>query len=137
MTIFSTIIVMPTDFSTQSNSLLDVLFSEQLINQAQYKEVKLKSATQGVSEEVAIDSLRLVNEDKLAETKARMLGVPYISLESTSFSPQALGFVSQAVVQRFNLIPFIYDDRTKTLSIAMGNPVDLDAISFVRQKNRA
>ncbi len=125
---------MPADLSTQSNSLLDVLFSEHLINQAQYKEVKLKAATQGVSEEAVINSLRLINEDKLAETKARMLGVPYISLESTSFSPQALGFVSQAVVQRFNLIPFIYDDRTKTLSIAMGNPVDLDAISFVRQK---
>ena len=125
---------MPADLSTESNSLLDVLFSEHLINQAQYKEVKLKAATQGVSEEAVINSLRLINEDKLAETKARMLGVPYISLESTSFSPQALGFVSQAVVQRFNLIPFIYDDRTKTLSIAMGNPVDLDAISFVRQK---
>ncbi len=125
---------MPADLSTESNSLLDVLFSEHLINQAQYKEVKLKAATQGVSEEAVINSLRLVSEDKLAETKARMLGVPYISLESTSFSPQALGFVSQAVVQRFNLIPFIYDDRTKTLSIAMGNPVDLDAISFVRQK---
>lgn len=125
---------MPTDFSIESNNLLDVLFAEHLIDQAQYKEIKLRAAAQGVSEEVVIDSLRLVNEDKLAETKAKMLGVPYISLESTSFSPQALGFVSQAVVQRFNLIPFMYDDRTKTLSIAMANPVDLDAISFVRQK---
>ena len=55
-------------------------------------------------------------------------------MESTSFSPQALGLVPEAVVQRFNLIPFSYDDRSRTLSIAMGNPVDLDALSFVRQK---
>lgn len=125
---------MPNDSANQSGTLLDALLSEQLITQPQYKEVKIKSATSGVSEESVLESMRIVTEDKLAEAKAKLLGVPFIALESASFSPQALGFVSQAVVQRFNLIPFMYDDRTKTLSIAMANPVDLDAISFVRQK---
>lgn len=125
---------MPTDTSTQSTNLLDALLNERLITQLQYKDVKLKAATQDITEESVLESLRIVSEDKIAETKAKILGVPFIALESASFSPQALGFVSQAVVQRFNLIPFMYDDRTKTLSIAMANPVDLDAISFVRQK---
>ena len=131
-----TIIVMPADQSTlnQTTNVSDVLFAEHLINQAQYRDIKLKAATLGESEETVIDSLKIVNEEKLAEVKAKMLGVPYISLDSASFSPQALGFVPQVVVQRFNIIPFAYDERTKTLSIAMGNPVDLDAISFVRQK---
>lgn len=131
---FPTIVVMPANLNTQSGGLLDVLLTERLINQAQYNEIKLRSVSQGVPEDSVLESMRLVNEDKLAETKARILGVPYIYLESTSFSPQALGLVSQAVVQRFNIIPFMYDERTKTLSIAMANPVDLDAISFVRQK---
>ncbi len=125
---------MPATLNTQSTNLIDVLLAEHLIDQAQYKDIKLKAVTQGVSEEDVISSLGLVNEEKLAEAKSKILGIPYISLETTSFSPQALGFVSQAVVQRFNLIPFSYDDRSKTLSIAMSNPVDLDAISFVRQK---
>ena len=55
-------------------------------------------------------------------------------MTNTSFSPQALNFLPQAVVERFALIPFAYDEKTKTLSIAMANPVDLDAISFVAQK---
>src|SRR5690606_10328318 len=47
---------------------------------------------------------------------------------------QALSFLPRSVVDRFQLIPFFYDEPGKTLSIAMANPVDLDAISFVRQK---
>lgn len=117
-----------------TQSLSDLLFAEHLINQAQYNDIKLKSATQGIPEEDVISQMGIVSEDKFAEEKAKLLGIPYISIESSSFSPQALGLVPQAVVSRFNLIPFAYDDKTKTISIAMANPVDLDAISFVRQK---
>lgn len=126
-----TIIVMPT---LQSTSLSDALLADRLINQAQYNDIKLKAVTQGVSEDSILDSLKIVDEEKLAETKAKMLGVPYIALETTSFSPQALSFIPEAVVQRFNLIPFLYDEKSKTLSIAMANPVDLEAISFVRER---
>ncbi len=134
MIIFSTIIVMPVNQTVQSSGLSDVLLSQRLINQAQYNEIKLKTMTLGLPEEEVIVSLHIVNEERLSEAKAKILGIPYISLELASFSPQALGFIPEAVVQRFNLIPFSYDERTRTLSIAMANPVDLDAISFVRQK---
>ena len=120
--------------STSQTALSDALYQQRLLTLAQYNDIKLKAVTQGIPEEDVLNSLNIVSEDKLSETKARMLGVPYISMESTSFSPQALGLVPEAVVQRFNLIPFSYDDRSKTLSIAMANPVDLDALSFVRQK---
>ncbi len=125
---------MPIDSTSQTPALSDALLAQRLINQSQYSEIKLRAVTQGVSEEDVIASLNVVSEEGLAEVKAKLLGIPYISLETTSFSPQALGFVPQAVVQRFNLIPFLYDERSRTLSIAMANPVDLDAISFVRQK---
>jgi type IV pilus assembly protein PilB len=132
-TLLPTIIVMPTQATAQSG-LADALLAQHLINQNQYNEIKLKVVSQGVTEDEAISSLNTVTEEHLAEARAKMLGIPYISLETTAFSPQALGFISEAVVQRFNLIPFAYDEKTRTLSIAMGNPVDLDAISFVRQK---
>jgi type IV pilus assembly protein PilB len=125
---------MPANVTSYTGSLSDVLLGEHLINQTQYNDIKLRTAQQGTPEEDVIASLHIVNEERLAEAKAKILGVPYISLETTSFSPQALGLVPQAVVQRFNLIPFLYDDRSKTISIAMGNPADLEALSFVQQK---
>jgi type IV pilus assembly protein PilB len=125
---------MPANVTSYTGSLSDVLLGEHLITQPQYNDIKLRTAQQGVPEEDVISSLHIVNEERLAEAKAKILGVPYISLETTSFSPQALGLVPEAVVKRFNLIPFLYDDRSKTLSIAMGNPADLEALSFVQQK---
>lgn len=119
---------------TENQTLSDILLSSRLITQEQYSDIKVKSATQAVSDETIIRSLNLVPEDKLSEAKAKLLGIPFISLETTSFSPQAVSLLPRAVVERFSLIPFMYDDKTKTLSIAMANPVDLEALSFVRQK---
>ncbi|OGH41977.1 MAG: hypothetical protein A2396_03855 [Candidatus Levybacteria bacterium RIFOXYB1_FULL_40_17] len=113
-----------------------MLFAEGIINQTQYSDIKVRSATQGTPEEAIIQSLNLVSEEKLSEAKAKLLGIPFISLSNTSFSPQALSYIPRAVVERFNLIPFLFDEKTQTLSVAMANPVDLDALSFVKQKTR-
>lgn len=129
--------VMPIDdskFTGENKTLLDVLLSQRLITPSQYEEIKVKSASQGLSSESVLASLNIVPEEKISQAKAKLLGIPFVSLEGTSFSPQALGLMPRAVVERFFLIPFSYDDKTKTLSIAMSNPVDLEAISFVRQK---
>ena len=127
---------MPSDLQTQNSnqSLSDILFAEHLLTQEQYNDVKVKSATQGISDESILTAANYVPEHNLAEAKAKLLGIPFINLETTSFSPEALAFVPRAVAERFSLVPFMYDDKTKTLSIAMSNPVDLEAMSFVRQK---
>jgi type IV pilus assembly protein PilB len=117
-----------------ARSVLDILLAEQLITKEQYEEIKIESATKGQSLVKTLVDKDIMPEEKIAEAQAKMLGIPYIDLATTSFSPQALNFLSQAVVERFNLIPFSYDEKTKTLSVAMANPVDLDAMAFIRQK---
>src|SRR3989338_7606250 len=131
--------VMPTsDLGTQQlqqhKTLLDILLADQLITQQQYEEIKVKSASQGIPGEDIVESMSIIPEKKLAEEKAKMLGVPFINLETTSFSPQAISLIPKAVVERFSLIPFLYDEQARALSIAMSNPVDLEALQFVAQK---
>ncbi|MDP2637537.1 MAG: ATPase, T2SS/T4P/T4SS family, partial [Candidatus Levybacteria bacterium] len=119
---------------TEHKTLLDVLLEDKLITQEQYQDIKVKSATQGASGTAILESMNLINEKKLAEEKAKLIGVPFISLETASFSPQAISLIPKSVVERFSLIPFLYDEKTQTLSIAMSNPVDLEALQFVAQK---
>ena len=131
--------VMPTsDFNSQQlpehRTLLDILLSDNLITQEQYDDIKVKSASQGVSSASIVESMSILDEKKLAEEKAKLIGVPFISLETTSFAPAALNLIPKSVVERFSLIPFLYDEKTRTLSIAMSNPVDLEALQFVTQK---
>jgi len=116
------------------NTVTDVLFSDGAITQEQLDDLRVKSATDGKSLDDVLQSQHIVSDEKFVEAKAKLLGVPFIDLNSASFSPQALSFLPKVVVDRFSLIPFKYDDKTKSLSIAMANPADLEAIAFVRQK---
>lgn len=120
--------------SPSSPMLLDTLLIDHAISQAQYDDIKVKNTTTSQSVEELLLSLKYVSEDKIAEAKAKILGIPFISLGTTSFSPQAISMLPRAVVDRFALIPFFYDDKTKTLSVAMANPIDIDALAFIRQK---
>ncbi len=120
----------------EAKSIVDVLFIDHIITKEQYEDIKVKSASTGKSREAILLAMHLVDDEQIAQARAKLLGIPYISLSTISFSPQALNFLSQAVVERFKVIPFSYDDKTKTLSIAMANPVDLDAIAFIGQKTQ-
>lgn len=117
-----------------ASSILDVLVAERALTIEQANEIRVKSAQSAQSPEQVLEGTGYVSEERLSEAKAKILGIPYISLANTSFSPQALGYLPRGVVERFQLIPFLVDEKTKTLSIAMANPVDLDALAFVQQK---
>ncbi len=123
-------------FSSQSSnqSLSDILFAQKLITKEQYDTIKVQSASKGISEENIVEEMEIVSPDKLTAAKAAILGIPYIDITNVSFSPEALGLIPRAVAERFSLIPFAYDINSKTLSVAMSNPVDLEAITFIREK---
>src|SRR5579872_3451653 len=84
--------------------LLDMLLSEHAITQEQVTDIKVKSSTTGASVEEILRSLHIVDETKIAEVQARLLGIPFISLANTAFSPEALSFVPRPVAERFRLI---------------------------------
>ncbi len=117
-----------------AKTVADVLLADGVITTPQYQNVKLQAATKGISIEDAIKNLGLATDTQLMQARAKLLGIGYVSLSAISFSPQALSFIPRTIAEKFSLIPFAYDDATKTLSIAMSNPTNLEAVSFVQQK---
>ncbi len=114
--------------------VVDLLFRQGVLTKQQYDDIKVKSATTSKSAAEVLAEANIVDPEKIAEAQASLLGVPYLNLSTASFSPEALSFIPRAVAERFSLIPFLYDDKTHVLSVAMGNPADLDALSFIQQK---
>ncbi len=99
------------DGSGQIRDVVDALFTDNVITSDQYNEIRIKSAQQGQSADVVLELSGIVSEEKIVEAKAKLLGIPFISLQNASFSPEALGFIPRAVVERFSLIPFHYDEQ--------------------------
>lgn len=124
-----------TDFSQKIyKSLKEVLLDKSLINEEQLNEINLRQLKTGETEEEIIKSMRLVDETNFVKTKADFLRVPYVDLETIGFSPEALTLVPESVAQKYQIVPYRLDPKTKTLFVTMVNPLDLETVEFLEKK---
>ncbi len=115
-------------------SLKDVLLDKNLITQDQLNEINLRQLKSGETEEEIIKSLRLVDETNFVKCKADFLRVPFVDLETIGFSPEALTLVPESVAQKYLIVPYRLDPKTKSLFVTMVNPLDLETIEFLEKK---
>jgi len=116
-------------------NLTDVLVEDGLLDETKAKEINLKRLKTGQTEEEIIRSLRIISEDDLVKAKAKFLRVDFVNLDETAFSPEALSFVPRSVAEKYSLVPFYFDKKNGTLSVAMVNPLDLETVEFIEKKS--
>lgn len=115
-------------------NLREVLKDQGLIDDATFEEIGLRQIKTGESEEEIIKSLRLVSNDDFVKSKAKFLKVPFVDLDNIGFSPEALSLVPESVAQKYNIVPYRLDPKTKTLFVTMVNPLDLETLEFLEKK---
>lgn len=116
-------------------SLAQVLVEEGLLTEEQAKKVSLNRLKTGETEESIIQALRVINEVDFVKAKAKFLRVPFVDLDTTAFSPEALSFVPRSVAEKYKLVPFFFDKKDNELSVAMTNPLDLETVEFIEKKS--
>jgi type IV pilus assembly protein PilB len=116
-------------------SIPDILLEKGKINQKQFDRIKLENINTGRSFEEIISTHNLVSEEVLLEAKAQFINVPFIKLSDTGISPQALSFLPEQVARRYHVLPIAYDGPTNTLSVAMADPLDSEAVDFIEKKS--
>ena len=117
-------------------SLVEVLQDQGLITKQNSEDIALRRVKTGETEEDVIRALRLVSEEDLIKAKAKFLKVPFIDLDSTAFSPEALSLVPESVAQKYKIVAYRFDAKTKTLFVTMVNPLDLETLAFLEKKTR-
>lgn len=115
-------------------NIADILQEERLITSEQHNQIIQEANRRGVSIDKLILDLKVVNQEQYYEARAKLTNIPFVSVTSLPFSPESLSFIPKGVAQRFNLIPFSYDKAKLTLSVAMADPLDFEAINFIQQK---
>lgn len=119
--------------ASAQNSIEDILFQQGVISREQLSALKLEFLTTGVAAEKIIEQRGLVSLPKIAQAKAQLLGVPFVSLEGRAISLEVLNFIPEAVARRYLIIPF--ERLENTLSVAMADPLDLQIIQFLEKKS--
>ena len=125
---------MDPNLDINQRSTAELLLQGHELTQEQYNALKTESTNASIDIDELLAKKKLVSDETFYEYRAKLLNVPYISIATLPLSPEALTFIPKAVAERFVLLPFGYDKANQTLSIAMANPLDLEAINFVKQK---
>jgi len=121
-------------FQNTNKTVVDILIQNNLLTPAQVAQLRVESANTGKDVDTLALEKKIVPEDKFYESRAKLIGVPFVSISTLPFSPEALGFVQKNIAQRFQAIPFAYNKEDRSLSVAMADPLDLEAIDFIAQK---
>ena len=124
----------PQNIGTQ-RTIADILVEQQKLERSAADQVKLEAVTTGTPVEELITEKKLVDQESLVEAKALMLNVPYVRPSEVGASPEALGMIHESVAKRYKIFPFAIDKSSRSLSVAMANPMDLTAIEFVEKKS--
>jgi type IV pilus assembly protein PilB len=115
-------------------TLADILLAHGVIDEQSANKVKLAEIQTGKNQEEIIQSQNLADETAITKAKAELLGVSYIDLDKLPINPQVLSVLSQEVAQRFKSFPVSIDENSKTLALAMADPLDLTSIGFIEQR---
>lgn len=117
-----------------SITLADILVKQGVISQDKANEIKFAEVQTGKNQEDIIKSLDIVSSLDLAKAKAEFYNVPFVDLSKISVSPEAMSILSRDIAERFKVFPIAVDKTSKTLDLAMTDPLDLFAIDFIEQK---
>lgn len=113
-----------------------VLKKDGLLSDAQFNQFKQQSFTTGESIDELIEKSGVVPVEALTQTKAKVYNIPYVALDNLAASPEALAKLPESVAEYYQVLPFLFDAKTKQLSVAMANPLDLQTIAFLEAKSQ-
>src|SRR3989344_2122332 len=116
------------------NKLLEALSKKGLLKPGDWEWLKTELMTSAEPVEILLLKHNLATETDIAKTKAEILKVEYIDVEGASVVPEAINALPEAVAEKYLCLPFSVDQSNHVLSVAMANPIDLQAIEFIEKK---
>ncbi|MDO8452907.1 MAG: GspE/PulE family protein [bacterium] len=116
------------------NSLVEVLLSQGSIQKEQAERIKLQELQSGKPQEQLLKEAGVVDEVAMSKARAVLYNVPFVDIETLPVNPEALATLQQSIATRFKVYPVAIDRDNNTISVAMGNPLDLTSIQFIERR---
>lgn len=117
-----------------AQKILDALVEKKVIDQKNAESIIVDIVQSGQNVEEYLTRKKIVTEQQLAQARAKVLDVPFVSLAGRGISPEVLNMIPEPVSRRYTLFPFDYDMPNNTLQVAMIDPFDVQTIEFLEQK---
>lgn len=115
------------------DSVEEILAAKGVITSQQLTFLKSEALRRQESSEKLLTELGWVDTKALIQSKAELIGVPYVSADEQPISPEVLASIPEEVAKRFTVVPIAKSGQT--LSVAMVDPLDLQVLEFLEKKS--
>jgi type IV pilus assembly protein PilB len=76
----------------------------------------------------------IATEEQILRAKAKLFDIPFVSLATQAFSPDVITMIPESVARKYTLLPFQFDEKQNTISVAMVDALDFQIIDFLEKK---
>lgn len=121
----------------ENKTLIDALIQDGLIGEIEGRKVLREAALARRSVDEMIYEQRLVDEEKLAMEKGKLLNVPYRAIDPREISDETLKVFPEEIVRNYKIIPIgIKDDLLIAGMIDPDNAQAQEALKFIAKQRR-
>lgn len=112
-------------------SLRNFLLDARLVLAVDFDSVATEAGQDTRRVEDLLISRGLITEDDLRRAKSYILGIPFVDLSREKITRDVLNLIPEPVARRHNIVS--YKRAGDTLEVAMLDPLDLQAIDFIKK----
>ncbi len=118
-------------------TLLDALIGESLISEELAQQIRQDAVQSGKSAEDVMYERNFLDEVTVAETKSKILGIPYKKVDVGKISDETLKLIPEETASTYNIVPLSLEG--KTLVAGMVKPWDnraQEALRFIAKQSQ-
>lgn len=104
-----------------------------VIDESQLAQLKLLAEHSHTSLYNIVISERVVTPQDLAKLVSKQIGVPFVEIEPKDIPKEVLMKIPEHIARQYNLVLFA-QDSDGTLSLAMEDPDDIQALNFIQKE---
>lgn len=114
--------------------LLEKLVEKKILSQKDADRLEVTSLQKNIDVKTLLFENQNFPREEIIKTIAEIKNIPYINLNNIPIDSQAIGFISENIARRYNILPFKYDQKTSTIYIASNDPENIGLIDFLEKK---
>jgi len=118
----------------QIKLIVDELVKKGILTKEELKKAEAEAKSKGLPVHKILISNNIISEENITSVLSEHLGVPFMDLSDYLIDASIVSLIPEALAQRHKLIPLF--KIGKTLTVAMVNPQDINAIDQVRSKSK-
>lgn len=113
---------------------LDELVKDNVIDKATADKYEVDALKREIPIDVYLLQETNLAKETILKIKASYLNVPYVDISTTANDSQALTMVPESVARRYGIVPYLYDGKNETISIATDDPLNVTLTDFLEKK---